>query len=674
MNEPCNIDHENIADIIILTVLLAGCGAFFIFLPQLPFQDFPQHAKILELSQALGENHGYLEKPDRIIFSYNLYVWLYKAVSAYLLPGEYLRWLLIITGLAIPLSLFLVLRAVGRRGAWAAILATPLIFSWPLKIGFIPYLLGIPFVFLSMAAMVQVCRSPGLKTHMALAGCLLFAYLSHALTYGLACLAAAAVWLFLARSNLKLTASIAAAFAVTWIPVAVDLAGNAFSPVDGVGGTLHPVPMQFRPLSVALGHFVTRTYGVAGFQELFFLLPLLAVLAAGVAGSVLTRQWSGSETARVIPFAAGFAFLGCLVVPESKDYLFYLASRLGILFVALLTCVAAPFWTMQKAWIKAIALAAVVLAIGINMVTIHSNAAVVGSVLGPGGPEPINGTFLTARVDACMPYENKWGRYDPLRHIALAALDHNGVTPYLFAWNRYHPVQYRGERFKADLLAPSEHINSYDSLGTSSEAANGMRIWSVGSWASSHGSPHEVLLFGTPSVLSEYLPGASRWGSVKLLSPGIARLTPYKRRPLPKKVTIHVGTYGGARFLEGGWSYVEYRFGRWVRWSETRESTVVFDIEPSAGEYVVMLHGAPHGGILDQHVLLTLNGRKLGEGAIPLRKGFSVVSVRFPGDWLEPEGNTLILSHHRDVPDQGHFPRRLSVLYESIRILPVNPR
>ena len=361
MNEPCHIERENTADIIILTLLLAGCGAFFIFLPQLPFQDFPQHAKILELSQVIGDNHPYLETPDRIIFSYSLYVWLYKAVSPYLLPSQYLRWLLIIIGPAIPLSLFLVMRAVGRRGAWAAILATPLIFSWPLKIGFIPYLLGIPFVFLSMAAMVRVCRRPGLQTHITLACCLLLAYLSHALTYGLACLAAAVVWLFLARKNLKLTASIAAVFAVTCIPVAVDLAGNTFSPVDGVEGTLHPVPMQFRPLGVALVHFVTRTYGAAGFQELFFLVPLLAVLAIGIAGSFQTRQWPGSKTARVIPFAAGFAFLGCLVVPESKDYLFYLASRLGILCVALLTCVAAPFWTMQKAWIKAMALAAVVL-------------------------------------------------------------------------------------------------------------------------------------------------------------------------------------------------------------------------------------------------------------------------------------------------------------------------
>ena len=187
-------------------------------------------------------------------------------------------------------------------------------------------------------------------------------------------------------------------------------------------------------------------------------------------------------------------------------------------------------------------------------------------------------------------------------------------------------------------------------------------------------APTKCFFSALPPFFSEYLPGASRWGSIKLLCPGIARLTPYKGRSLPKEVTVRVGTYGGARFLRDGWSYVEYRFRRWLRWSETCESIVVFHMEPSAGEYVVMLHGAPHGGIDDQHVLLTLNGRKLGKGPLPLRKGFSVVSVRFPGDWLEPEGNTLILNHHGDVLDQVHFPRRLSVLYESIRIFPVNSR
>ncbi len=107
---------------------------------------------------------------------------------------------------------------------------------------------------------------------------------------------------------------------------------------------------------------------------------------------------------------------------------------------------------------------------------------------------------MTAKVGPCADEdEGYWGRYESERHLWAYALALDGITPYLFAWSRYHPVQYRGEVYSRDLRAPQESINGDRLLGGSCEDANAERLRGATAWVGFDGA----LITGRPETLSE---------------------------------------------------------------------------------------------------------------------------------------------------------------------------
>src|SRR5436190_9537138 len=165
------------------SVLAAGlclAGLLLVGLPYLPFQDLPNHALLLTYDRALGASgNAWLERPPGLAFGYTLYIWIARGLAPVLSIDSVLRLLSILAVAGLPLATARLAAVLGAPAALAGILALPFALGWPLRMGLLSFVLGVPLALLCAASAVVLCRSASKRTLAGLALGGATAYLAH---------------------------------------------------------------------------------------------------------------------------------------------------------------------------------------------------------------------------------------------------------------------------------------------------------------------------------------------------------------------------------------------------------------------------------------------------------------------------------------------------------------
>ena len=650
----------------ILLLSLTGIGIYLLALRFIPFQDIPAHTHIFLLDQTLAEHTGnYLTRPDHLVFCYNLYIWMFRLGAPLISADTMIHIQTAISALSVPLSLMFLAASVpanSSRTTMCGLLALPICFSWPLKMGFIPFALGVPLVFISIGIAIRASAKDSPGYYLALALTIVTCYCAHALTYAIACLGVGLVWLVFTRGRWKIALKLVSTLLVSIPLVLWDFFHGAFEPVPGTHDIMRPSPLEFRDIDIAIEHLVTRSYGVGGLEELYFFIPLFVILCLGVVGFWRHRKQSTSSGVMVYFWLTVSALLLSTAVPESLNLLYFLASRLSIFFVGFLTVLASVFWSHRKPWIRQLLLLAVFAALGCQVVTTNKRATTVNEIMGESATEKLKGKFLTAHVASCNKGD-RWGHYDSERHLWTHGLAPNrGITPYFFAWNGYHPIHFVGSGFSEALRAPYEHINSDDCYGDAGYCrANRMRILGATRWSGYDG----VIITGRPDLLEESLASANIEVQ-RRLHPGIALV---KSKILDRtRLKLIMGTFEAAEHLGDGWGLEEYAFDTWTRWAIGHTSTVNFDLDHRGRPYLLTFYAGPHEKTPSQTVDVELNGQRIS--SFKMSSEWTRYEVEVPSSRLKSKRNSLVFHHSKTTLDTGKSDRRLATCYSRIELKP----
>ena len=147
-------------------IVFAAVSAFALLpiwtIRYLPLLDWPQHMSLVHVLRHYYEpTYRYWEylvvEPrvtDQLTFLYG------AELLSYLMSVEAAcRVMVSLYVLGLPLSLMAALRAFGRN-PWCGFLGFPLVYSYPLYMGFIPYCLSIPLLFLGIALWEALLSRP----------------------------------------------------------------------------------------------------------------------------------------------------------------------------------------------------------------------------------------------------------------------------------------------------------------------------------------------------------------------------------------------------------------------------------------------------------------------------------------------------------------------------------
>lgn len=649
----------------LLCLSLTGIGVFLLTLRFQPFQDVPAHMHLFSLDQSLLDHpDSYLAKPGHQIFSYNLYIWLFRMGAPWISADAMIHIQVAISALLVPLSLMFLARSANASPSQATtcgLMALPIGLSWPLKMGFIPFALGVPLVFVSIGIAMRTCRKDSPRYYAALALTIIICYCAHALTYAIACLGVGLVWLVVGRGRWMIALKLVSALLVSLPCVLWDYLHGAFEPVPGTHEIMRPSPLEFRDLDIAIEHLVTRSYGVGGLEELYFFIPLIVTLCIGAVGFWWYRKQFRGTGVIVFFWLTMAALLLATAAPESLNLLYYLSSRLSIFFIGFLTVLASVFWSQRKPWMRRLILVGVFAALGCQIASIYKRAIDVGEIMGAPSTGKMEGKFLTAHVARCQDDGSRWGHYDSERHLWTYGLaSGKGITPYFFAWNGYHPVHYIGSRSAGSLHAPSEHINSEDCYGDAGYcSANRMRILGATRWSNYDG----VIITGQPELLEGALSSANVQ-VLRRLRPGMVLA---KSKVADKKrLRLIMGTFEAAEYLGEGWALEEYAFGSWVRWAIGATSLIYFDLDHQGHHYLLTFYAGPHKDNPVQNVNVELNGRPIA--SIELKSNWTRYRAEIPASILRTKKNTLVFRHSNTTLDSGRSDRQLATCYSRIEL------
>ncbi len=653
-----------------LLLLIGGLCTIAIFLAvldYLPFQDVPAHVHLFALDGSVAEAEaGYLARPPRISFSYNLYLWLYRLFGFAVSASVMVRICIILAAVALPLSLVYLARVTSMPMALSGLLALPIALSWSLKMGFVPFALGIPLVFLTVALAIGACQKETLPRYLALAVAVVLCYCAHALAYAVGGLAVGVVWLALGKGRFKIALKlISALFAALPFLIADFLAG-AFAPAADRFDIIPASPLFFRPVQQAIAQLATKTYGIAGIDELWWFIPLIALLVIGTVGALRQLRQKSHPGFKPLFYLAGGALVVTLAVPEAMQLLYYLGSRLAVFFVGFSTVLAAAFWAKSTRWQRGLVAGGVGLALACQLLSVAKREAVVSEILGLENAPVLRGKYLTAHLADCPGYGNSWGDYDPVRHLwAYTLVPHEGITPYLFAWNGYHPIRYNAARLGHDMRAPSEHINSNGHHGKAGcRKANLMRLRGATQWPGYDGA----IIMGRPTILNKVMEQAEI-KSRRRLRPGIVLVNP--RTEDSSSVKLELGTYAAAANLGSGWSFEEYFAGSWRRWALGHRSQLRFTLDVSAPTYELVFSASPHKDTVPQTLIIELNGRSIV--TIQMGVQWGDYRIKVPAGLFKPGMNTMTLNHSKSVKS-GEPSDRLSACYAQFQLVPLDPQ
>ncbi len=652
------------AGLLAIVVTLSVCS-------YLPFQDVPNHIKVLTLDRALraGATSPFLEAAPGTAFGYSLVA----AVSRFLAPlmgaATVVRLLCIVSAAGIPLAAVPLARVTGAPPAWAALLALPLALSWPLRVGLLPYVVALPLVELGLAAALWAGQGGRLRRVLALAGCAVASYLAHPMVFGLLAGLAGVTSVLPAPGAMgrkERVLRVALGLGVVAPLVGLDLLQHRLSMLPDADATLLRSPVWWRPLPLALGHVITRGLGVTGPDALVYYEPFLLVLVVGTA--VAWRPPAKGATPsgrRAIAAAALLGTLGTVLLPDSRENVFLIGSRVAVLGILFWTAVAAPALA-QLPWLRLAAVPAVALALGFQIHEVAGRAAMLREVLGP-QPEQVGGLYLPMQVPRCQGASSlAWGDYDPLRHAWAYALDHDGVAPYIFAGSRYQPVWFRPGVLNDELRAPKEHLLNGNEDYRSPEACElnaQERLAAANAWA---GSYDDILVTGREPELGEAL-GRSGLAVGRTLAPGLVLV---RRSGARSGLRVEFGRLAGTAALRSGFYGDEIIDGLSGQWSEGKASVLAFTEDHRSHDYLLRL--VAQSPVVSS-IAVTVNGGY--EATIPVGKTPSETVAYVPGGAINLGKNELRLSYARTFfpaePLASGPPRELSVLYRDLFLSPL---
>jgi hypothetical protein len=439
-----------------LALAWAAIAITLFALPHLPFQDLPNHALLLRIDRALavGEAGPCYRRPDLVVFGYSLYLHLARFAEHFWSAERALRFLLVCGGLAIPVAAARLAKVTGGDPKWAALLALPLALSWPLRMGLLSYVLALPILILLAAELWTIGRSTKLAPVARLTLLATLCYLAHPLVFGIGFSLALVACYFARERRFAVAARLFIAFLPALLLLLHDLRAGAFQQIPGTEDTWEPSPTYFRPIVQSAVHLVTRSFGITDARAAIVHAPIVVLL---LFLALRPRQEEEGGERHFLVAATLLGIGASLLVPGSVGTTWVLGDRVAVIGMVFLCVLAARRAGSQAPATRAAVALSVVLAVGGSLIEIVHQSREVSAIL-DGKTRELDGRYLTFRLSDCgTPDESTlFGRYDPERHLWAEALSPKGATPYLFAFSRYLPVWYDGDRYPRELRGPHE--------------------------------------------------------------------------------------------------------------------------------------------------------------------------------------------------------------------------
>jgi len=634
---------------------LLGIALLLLLIPCVPFQDLPNTGLVLLLDHSSRDDvNAYFQRPEVTPFGYTLSVWMARVLLSWVSVDVALRWMCLAAALALPLATARLAAVLGAPWELAGILALPLALGWPMRMGFVSFVLGQPVVLLGTAAAVLLCRQRSARRIAELALWAVAAYLLHAFAFLFLCALVVLTWLCTGKKSLRAIASLVGALIPAGALAASDVVNRALSSVIIRDAATPPAGISFRPLGRAFVNIASRSYGISGLDNVGFYLPLLALLLLGIVWLAARAGRNGCYWLALL--GTGFFTLGSMAFPDSVGNVYLLGPRVNVIGMCFAAIAAAAGLSRLggRALLAAFPLAA--LACITSGAGVVRDSRLVREVVGAQPPRSLSGHFFPVRAAHCSQVVSyNWGNWDPLRHVWAYALSPASGAPYLFARHRYAPVWYRVERI---LPHPFEGLvlSDEDPLGAAScERRNRERIEGALTWPGYDG----VVLAGRPEDVQRAL-GDSDVGEKRQLAPGIWKLGPETSR-----LVVDFGNPTAYRTERGGFGRDERREGRTVSWSDGPGSWLDLDLAVTATQaYRLRLLARPLSPTLPQTVQLEINGVQVASldyvtadwrdawvdippGVLKSgrnRLGFSYARVVGPRDAAAGAGNTPVLA------------------------------
>lgn len=425
----------------------------------LPSVDLPQHLFLIHVLSHLGDpslpyQDLYVARPG---LTYLTFYYSVKAMAGALGVETAMRLWLTAVLAGIPLSLLLLLRALGRS-KWLALLACPLVYTDNFYWGLVSFLSSLPLTFLVMAFFVRSLEVPVLETrrHWTALGLSCLSLVLLQLTHGagiifpavalpLLLLTTPSDWTRRFRACLALAPGVA--LFLVWLFSGVTHGRKLGSPgeawkasgplFDSANWVFHPPLGKAGQLVELLGN---------GFWNFDDRPAVYAVAAAGLLAAVLglVRRQPATKglLARSRPALLFLLALACfLFLPQDiKGYMYQLYPRYSQ--VAALLAIAVlpfPFGPSYKAFVPVAA--AVALYSGVNLSLLFHRFDV----------EAENFEMLVKDIPPkarIMHLVTDWGSRHAthavyLHYAALAALRVDGVPSFSLATDPSFPVGYR---------------------------------------------------------------------------------------------------------------------------------------------------------------------------------------------------------------------------------------
>src|SRR5581483_6747774 len=251
--------------------------------------------------------------------------------------------------------------------------------------------------------------------------------------------------------------------------------------------------------------------------------------------------------------------------------------------------VAAPAVARGAGWLRTAAVLSVTVALVFQYREVVGRARVLAEVLGPRGPERVDGAYLPVQVARCEVASSvAWGDYDPLRHVWAYALGPDGVAPYLFAGSRYQPVWFRSGVLSDPLFGPHEHLLTDNEQWRDPEDCDTVmqdRLAGAAVWP---GAYDGVLVAGRQPELDRAI---ERSGLTveRRLAPGIYVL---KRAAPGRELHVDFGTLSGAAWIKSGFYLGELVEKRTVQWSQGKSSVLRFDLSDVSSDYLLRVRAS----------------------------------------------------------------------------------
>jgi hypothetical protein len=437
-------------------ILVEIVGVVWIF-PYLPMADLPEHmlaAKILTHYDDPASNYAtfFTKKiPWNPYSSYFLFVLASEPVFG---VRNATRLYLSLTFVLTIVAFWYWIRTVAPGRDAQVIPGTLLLFGGFFYIGLVNFLFSAPFLFFALAAGWKILSDDRHRTRdsVFLAVCLLVAYLSHAVTFGLACLVLLlqALFLFKGRRIARLVLPVLPAFLL----LVGYLLTEARHDVGSLALSYDPLSSRIATLLMPLNVFPDPITGKWSYDvatlTLWGLVLLVCVLGA-------MRQVQKTDSKRLYPVWAVFLMFvsSVLLLPSLLSEGQGVAFR-GAYFAAFLLVALLPTSWDQKPWPRLLMLvvcAALPIVMTIRMVGFTGEMKTLETVV-----DQIPGGKVLQPVITEPHSSNFNGRYSLLHAAAWYSFYRGGVSPYLIAsWAKHFPVHTR-EKFAPDAAGEWQMI------------------------------------------------------------------------------------------------------------------------------------------------------------------------------------------------------------------------